>query len=225
VSDLGVVPTFASGGYDVAHTGRFDHAASTQQTFAAWVCTSSLAQQWVMGKTRNATAFSGIRCNVDGGALAVSAWYRDTGSDNADTDSAGKLTLRVGLGDWVFLVGVRNGTTVTAYKNGVLFNATTNAALGDCDNTGSWGIGHFETTARWQGQITHLCLWPNRALTLTEIRALYAPRTRWELYAPQIRRTYYDLGGEPPAGRTTKNTRSHPLGLSIGMARTLGGQR
>ena len=40
----------------------------------------------------------------------------------------------------------------------------------------------------------------NRALSDAEIWALYDPRTRWELYQPLVKRSYFDMaGGAPPA--------------------------
>ena len=55
----------------------------------------------------------------------------------------------------------------------------------------------------------------SREFNHSEVWELYDPRSRWELYYPLGRKLY---AFNPPAvvGRTTKNTRSHPLGVYVG---------
>ena len=90
---------------------------------------------------------------------------RDAGNDIAITSS----TTALSIDTWYHIVGVRSGTTVKIYVNGVLEGSTTNAALGAITTTDHWHIGvsadGVDTHARWfKGRLDEVAIW-SRAVT------------------------------------------------------------
>ena len=64
-------------------------------------------------------------------------YTRDTGGDNMEAIS----TTTIAVDTWYHIVGVREGTTVRIYVNGVLEHSATNAAVGNIVTTDHWHIG------------------------------------------------------------------------------------
>lgn len=99
----------------------------------------------------------------------------------------------------------------TANQIGIAVNAgtadTTAHSAGVWDSTGAFQIGNGNTavTRTWDGLIGPVRFW-KRVLTSDE---------RTELYNSGAGRTYAYIVGA--GGRTTKNTRSWPLGVNVGM--------
>ena len=90
---------------------------------------------------------------------------RDAGADAATASSTTALSINT----WYHVVGVRSGTTVKIYVNGVLEGSTTNAALGAVTTTDHWHIGvsvdGTDTHARWfKGRLDEVAIW-SRAVT------------------------------------------------------------
>ena len=89
-----------------------------------------------------------IRLYITTGNL-VKFVARDSGNDAATASS----TTTISIDTWYHIVGVREGTTVRIYVNGVLENSATNAALGNVITTDHWhigvGVNGTDTHARW----------------------------------------------------------------------------
>ena len=64
-------------------------------------------------------------------------YTRDGGGDNMEAVS----TTTIAVDTWYHIVGVREGTTIRIYVNGVLEHSATNAAVGNIVTTDHWHIG------------------------------------------------------------------------------------
>lgn len=111
------------------------------------------------------------------------------------------------VGRWDHLVGVTNGTNLHRfYVNGVLAGESTTAWSET--NTLDWLLTNCAYRSSGysgeglNGQVSDIRFY-TRALSGGEVRALYDPRSRWELYQPLVRRVVFDLGGG--GGGTTYN--------------------
>lgn len=90
-------------------------------------------------------------------------------------------------GQWSPYVFTWNGTTTFLYHRGLQIGTSSSGTnspaktlwFGMLENSGS----HFN------GLLAHIALW-NRALTPSEVWALYAPATRWDLYEASSRRVW-----------------------------------
>lgn len=80
---------------------------------------------------------------------------------------------------WNHVVGVKNGTTITVYVNGVLNATATNASFGSLNTNDFWYIGVSQITgadtisSTFNGSIDEVQIF-NRALTVEEIANIYA---------------------------------------------------
>lgn len=142
----------------------------------------------------------------DGTGSASSDYRRATGTT---TPEAGRL---------IHLVAVcRGDTDWSLYYNGTSETVTTSGTGGAiATHAGNACIGRAGTITNAANAVTLDVRVYNRALLDHEVWQLYQPRTRWELYGVPAFPIYAEAF-VAAGGRTTKNTRSHRLGVSAGV--------
>lgn len=88
------------------------------------------------------------------------------------------------------------GAGLTLYINSLAeaSNATATTGLRDVDQMRVYGAPSVEITAGLEGSLADFRVY-RRALTASEVWALYDPATRWDLYATPGRRVFFDVGG------------------------------
>ena len=119
---------------------------------------------------------------------------------------------------WHHVVGTFDGTTVTAWLDGVAGASDTDNLAAFTNTNLTFGIWNREPplTASIDGRMRDIRFY-NWVLPTNLIDAIRLPQTRWDLYEPIQRPFLAYVAGAPPAGRTTHNTDSHPLGVHTGM--------
>jgi hypothetical protein len=140
----------------------------------------------------------------------------------AVADSSGSSGPLIVVRNWyhiAFTWSQASGGTNSLYVNGVLF---TNA---NTTNSGAWAFG--STAPRiggpttdfgyLDGQLHSVCLY-NRKLSPVEIAGMAQGESPLELRRP---RRVFSVPAAAPAGRTTHNTRSRPLGTALGIGRSM----
>lgn len=76
-------------------------------------------------------------------------------------------------GRWYMLTGVRDGTNIKLYINGVLISSTTDTTVSSTDNTSDINIGHRTSGTQYiDGNIDDVTIW-NIGLNATQISQLY----------------------------------------------------
>ncbi len=179
----GTTPYYASG-YNQSYAGNFDGSddivsiPNTSQfqfgtgsfSVGAWVKTSAALSE--------AAAVSANRCGI------AESWVLETYNNKASfstfgTGSAGYLTSpgTINDGNWHYLVGVRNGTSVAIYLDGVQvnsaavsagYNSNSGASVITIGNLSSGGsCNHY-----WNGNIQDVRIY-DRALSGAEVQQIY----------------------------------------------------
>lgn len=118
-------------------------------------------------------------------------------------------------GRWHHVAAVFTSSTLReAYIDGNATGTNTQTSVPGAPSRLSMGSGWASSalTADFVGTVAEARIY-NRALTSAEILAQYDPATRWDLYWQPANRVFFNIAA---AGRTTKNTRSHPLGVRVG---------
>lgn len=113
------------------------------------------------------------------------------------------------LGRWYNVVQVADGSNVHLWVNGAEQSTPASYSTLNIGTTSPARIGNYAGGASdtWNGDIAEVRFY-SRALADSEVQALYAPATRWSIYAP--RRIYIPVGAavvpEPgEAGITSTN--------------------
>jgi len=203
-------------------------------TVAFWLKPNAMGNAVILGKNDNNAVNTGwFFENITGVPTEGVAGLRF----NIERTSA---NMRLGCASppdkvWTHIAAVADGTLLAAnqklYFNGVLQTPNTTN-----DGTGTHGSDAVETLfignnrpassasitmVKYKGSLDDIRLY-NRALSDSEMAQLYKTslagypqELNWLTYPPVLTRT-------PPAGRTTKNTRSFMLGMLHGMQRGLG---
>lgn len=177
-------------------------------TIAAWV--------QLVGTPDNAAAFAGVGHNTTAASpyVAYVLYYATTGGyqfaiNNGTTFAglsanrtyvAGELVHLIGLcggstGTKIYVNGVQSGSSTTA-RNNPAYGATSNLFLGEQYPTQNRNPNASTLEVRVYG----------RVLSDGEIAALVDQRTRWELYAPETRVTFFDLGAVTPTAYAASDT-------------------
>ncbi len=173
-------------------TSPVDHWGGNGLTVAAWAyaVTAATAFPRLIDRTYNGQ-FCVYRTESSSSiGLAMKA---ATGViDKTDVSGAVWPTER-----WVHVGVTYSGASVVAYIDGRVADTSVLFAGGLDPWSGNIRVGQRVDAGAardFEGIIGPVMLY-NRAISPAEIWALYDPRTRWELYAPQVRRVYVDLGG------------------------------
>lgn len=120
-------------------------------------------------------------------------WTGYNGTDwvfSVNSTRAGMVSGTAVAGNTYHVVGTYDQQNVRLYVNGVQLGATAlTAAIGTNASVLRFGTLKVSEIIVYAAQT-----WP-RALSDAEIWALYAPDTRWSIYAPLVVRRYFDLGG------------------------------
>lgn len=181
---------------DGAAPGITDNRAFT---VAAWATTDTSTSSGGGGGLRNVVSAEGAGQTgqfVIRYAPASNRWEarRLVGGGEVQTNGTGGVEV----GRPYLLVFTWDGVSLQRfYIDGQLHASATNGLA--CDTTSiALTIGNdggFNTRLRrFSGIIADVCLW-HRALTPEEVRGLYQPATRWDLYAPPPpRRLFFDVG-------------------------------
>jgi len=185
-TSLGQVPAFNNSRYfeaDISLSGLLEITMSvwlyqpgTRANFDVMMSNGnwSTCLQWAT----DAVAPYGVRWKVD-----TSGGVQNLDAANAVPSSA-----------WTLLSATYDGVTSRLYVNGEEINSATYSSSFDNGNTGitlgaMYGGGNALNTAYMAEPRLY-----NRALPATVIRSMYAPETRWELYAWPRRRVWYAAG-------------------------------
>ncbi len=116
----------------------------------------------------------------------------------------------VTTGIWQHWAGTYDGTTMRLYRNGV--EVASQPQTGNIANSArAVHLGHREGEARhFDGAIANAAIW-SRCLSAAEIRALYNPSTRWDLWRElAVPRIFPEI-----AGGVTARTRSASLAAAL----------
>lgn len=102
-------------------------------------------------------------------------------------------------GAWHHVCTTYDNSNVRFFRNGVeKGSAALNGAV-NIQNDGEFNFGRFGSFgAYWDGQLADVRIW-NRALSAAEVRSLWHPATRWDLYQPRRTRGY-QLPAAPASG-------------------------
>jgi hypothetical protein len=186
----GVYNNATSGDYASIPTYLPSYGQGTFMSVAAWITTESLASTIRQIFTNDRYLFP----------TTVRVWqFRTDASKQASFivwNQAGSLAKATGataldtVGREVLVVGTWDGATVSVYVNGVLDGSAVLAGTAVYATTYPPNIGYrlantdYDPFAGTIGPV----LWWRRALSADEVWQLWAPETRWSLFAqPQVR--------------------------------------
>lgn len=161
-------------------------------TIAAWVRILATGTQLAIGAIESSPFSSYMQ--IDRSSLNVFRAVTRTAGPTFGV-ATGTTTTTVGL--YYHVCGVfRSTTSRSIFVNGraEATNTTSNnpASLVDVQ------VGCLNAGTFMNGNVADLRIY-NRALTDAEVRSLYDPSTRWDLYETPSRRLYVDLAVTPPA--------------------------
>lgn len=140
-------------------------------TVSMWIKTDTTTQSYPLEYADSAGSFPPWMFrlemnNIESGSLEFGV--RD-GSDNVT-----EITMTLNLDNtWNHVVGIRNGTSVSAYLNGTKTGTGTIAnTTSRYDGSGLFFIGRRGNGNNWQGKLAHVRVW-DYPLTRAQIKALY----------------------------------------------------
>ena len=168
---------------------RSDLSGLSSWTACAWVRdVSGTTVKRVLQHGDQATSpFLGIILYTESGLPKVGS---NNGSAVTVSSSAGLPTNQ-----WFHMVGRWDGATLKVYLNGI--------ETGSSAMTGSMSATNDTTSIGYSSQLSEYsistigdCCIYRRALSASEIWALYSPQTRWSMYAPITnKKVFYVSGG------------------------------
>ncbi len=128
---------------------------------------------------------------------SVYYWWSFAGAETPESGTAASVLTT--LHTWSHVVLTHDGVTQNIYLNGVLGKSVTNTpGAADAFYIGGYGGA---TTVNFSGNIGDLRVY-DRVLLADEVWQLWAPQTRWELYAPPALLRFWSV----PAGTITGPT-------------------
>lgn len=178
------LPFTGANGVDCGN--RPDLSGLSAWTACAWVRdVSGTNEKRVLQHGDHATyPYLGILLYTESGLPKVGS---NNGSIVMVSSSAGLPTNR-----WFHVVGRWDGATLKVYLNGVETGSTamTGSMSATSDTT---SIGYSSQFNEYSISTIGDCCIYRRALSASEVWSLYAPESRWSLYQPLVRRTYFNL--------------------------------
>jgi len=144
---------------------------SGQITIAAWIkATSTSSTRNIVAHGYTSSPKAEVRLRIDAGKYEVASWKGTTYGTSATIPSGD-------VGNWVFLVGLYDGTAWKLYRNGSLL-ASTNASTGAMTVGANWAIGARGTgNGRFfQGDIDEVRIF-NTGLSGPQVTKLYESYT------------------------------------------------
>lgn len=215
-SVFGAAP-WLDGTNDYVNTGSASlfNFASSDYTLSLWVCPHTLSssvrnQLW----SKDSNAAGGRSFTLEHNHAATESSYTAIGHATFSTDSQyfayyTPTGLLSAFATTLITVGIRSGVMFIA-ANGVEQSLTAYPGAGpyvplQSSSTEAW-IGRRVYSGYeepFHGIVADARVY-NRALTPTEIWALYDPATRWDLYWQPGRTLYFDVGAAPVGQPTVK---------------------
>lgn len=186
-------------------------------TIAAWAMTTSdSTTQDIVSLTANPASGGAERIALQFGGNVAGDPVRALSQTNAGSAAAAVTSRAYSIGVYhhccavhaaqnsraAYIDGGSKGTNTT---NNVVTQPVTRVTVAAC-----WLSSAL--AAQLSGHVAEVRLY-SRALTDADVWELYDPATRWDLYWQPSTRSFFDVSA---VGRTTKNTRSHPLGIRSG---------
>jgi hypothetical protein len=119
----------------------------------------------------------------------------------------------------LFIFVAETVTNRRTYFNGKLVETfTSSVSFPTIEDFGLGALGDLTPGNPWSGGVFEAFVW-NRALTDTEIYALYDPATRWDLYEQPQSRSFIDLTPTPFANPAIITTKKVPTRPTFGLPR------
>jgi hypothetical protein len=183
---FGLVPSLdASDDYiDAGTSGRFDFGTG-DFTLVAWAQTGATGNRFLIDKTIVASPYTGYVLEMDNNHARLQV---NDGSNFSLLE--GSVTINDGKPH--LLVATRSGATGKVYVDGVL-DASGTVQSGSVTTTANLSLGRYQHGGAefvWSGPLAEVRLY-QVALTADRVAALWHPRTRWELYRPPRRPSYF----------------------------------
>ena len=204
--------TAASGQY--VDLGNPDLFNLNHMSFASWVFPTSFSDyRWIIGKTSPGTGERNFDFDIEQTTGKLRFFFT-----SAPSVFKGKVaTNALAINKWSHCVATFDGATVSIYTNGVpngsAAQAFTPQTTGQSASIGRPGTFNGQYFDGYLDDI-RVC---NRAWSANEVMSLcqasrgsYERELNWQ-------EAYDYVAQEAAAGRTTKNTRSHPLGVRAGI--------
>lgn len=124
-------------------------------------------------------------------------------------DGASAVSTASGLGPFVWETWHHVCAVISSVERAVYVNGkkgTAGAGVTPATTTDACSIGYSTAFSNYfVGKIADVRIY-NRALSADEVARLYDPGTRWSLYAPMVKRSYFDMatGGGGGGGSTRR---------------------
>lgn len=192
---------------------------NTEYTVSAWVKFNAFTARCIFSCSHSTTAnVHKMFLGANASAKAVIEVRTDAGVTVSVTDTT---TLSTGV--WYHIVGVRSGTTLTVYVNGVA-NVSASGAINttitnNVISIGAWRYG-VTTTNYLSGRIDSVSVF-NKALTSAEVLTIYAGGGAYDPTAhPQAAylQAYYKMGDDDAFPTITDHTGNNYHGTMANMA-------
>lgn len=181
--------TYGAGASDYVLTSFSNHAS--QRSYAFWMLYNgtggaNLGRVFDKRSPTPAAAFGPEAVLHTGGVLRYDRTF-----NSAASQGQWGITMP-SAGVWAFIVITYDSSSIsndaTFYRDGaaVALVADTNPASGNADiTTDVYALGNRpnDGARNWDGMIASFSIW-DRILSAAEVRALYDPQTRWDLYRP-----------------------------------------
>lgn len=168
---VGVCPGGAWGGIEITGDNNDylvgpDLAQDSDQTFSAWVKSDNIASPQIAvinGTYWNWNFYIGIvSSKLTASCVTASPIAQKTAADSVNASS----------GVWYHLAGVKSGTTIRVYKNGVEVGSDATLGSSSLRGAGVSYVGYLSgSSGPFDGIITEVAIW-NVALTDSEIASL-----------------------------------------------------
>lgn len=158
-------------------------------TISTWLAPETLQPRYTYAVKKGVYQQNGtFAVVVDGQTMRPEVWFGLAGG--SQVQAKGPEIIE---GAWTHVVGVFDGTTASLYLNGALVAATTSAgALENNTSDLTFGLDPENQTVNFNGKVDETRIY-NRALSASEVRALY--RLEAQLYLTDGLVAYYHFDG------------------------------
>lgn len=159
----------------------------TKFTYELWVRATTNAQTdryWLNRSNAPAILYEFVNNNVEFFVTGYTGTNPRTGSGIVVDDT-----------NWHHIVYSYDGVTWAGYKDGVaIFSSAVTFAINDFTETADWYLGSAAGANFGSCEIAEVRIY-DRGRSAANVRAAYAPETRWALYRPIANKVYFDLSG------------------------------